>query len=140
MHKSSEVIWNSAAMGKVGGLPADGAAPGVIVEVANSGACRISGSSALVSMMKPTYLGKRYDLSHLRRRYGPAIRRILPERKVASRTMVIIKIRNQMVPERNLIQDDDMVEAFSADRADPPFDVRALPGRSESGENLIFSC
>jgi len=29
-----------------------------------------------------------------------------------------------------------MVEAFSADRADQPFDVRALPGRSESGENL----
>lgn len=60
-------------------------------------------------MMKPAYFGKRKDLSHLRRLYGPAIRRILPERKVASRTVVIIKIRNQMAPERNLIQDDDVV-------------------------------
>ena len=50
--------------------------------------------------------------------------------------MVIIKIRNQMAPERNLIQDDDVVEAFSADRADQPFNIGALPGRSESGENL----
>jgi len=86
--------------------------------------------------MKPAYFGKRKDLSHLRRMRSPAIRRILPERKVASRTVVIIKIRNQMAPERNLIQDDDVVEAFSADRADQPFDVRPLPGRSESGENL----
>ena len=29
-----------------------------------------------------------------------------------------------------------MVEAFLADRADQPFNVRALPGRSVSGENL----
>ena len=68
-------------------------------------------------MMKAAYFGKRKDLSHLRRLHGPAIRRILPERKVASRTVVIIKIRNQMAQERNLIQDYDMVEAFSADRA-----------------------
>jgi len=87
-------------------------------------------------MMKAAYFGKRKDLSHLRRLHRPAIRRILPERKVASRTVVIIKIRNQMAPERNLIQDDDVVEAFSADRADQPFNVRALPRRSESGENL----
>src|SRR4030042_7019784 len=87
-------------------------------------------------MVKATYFGKRKDLSHLRRLHGPAIRIILPERKVASRTVVIIKIRKQRAPEPNLIQDDDVVEAFSADRADQPFDVRALPGRSESGENL----
>lgn len=96
----------------------------------------MSGGSALVSMMKPAYFGKRTDFPHLRRLHGPALRRILPKRNVASRTMVIIKIRNQMAPERNLIQDDDMVEAFSADRADQPFNLWALPGRSESGENL----
>jgi len=55
---------------------------------------------------------------------------------VASRTAVIIQIRNQMAPELDLIHDDDVVEAFPADRADQPFDVRALPGRSESGEHL----
>ena len=36
--------------------------------------------------------------------------------------VVIIKIRNQMAPERNLVQDDDMVEVFS-------------PLRPEAGEN-----
>ena len=50
--------------------------------------------------------------------------------------MVIIKIRNQMAPERTLVQDDAMVEAFSSDRAYHPFNVRTLPGRSESSENL----
>ena len=29
-----------------------------------------------------------------------------------------------------------MVEAFSADRADQPFSIGALPGRSESGDKL----
>ena len=42
-----------------------------------------------------------------------------------------------MAPERDLIQDDHMVEAFSADRTDHPFHVWALPRRSESGENFV---
>ena len=86
--------------------------------------------------MKAAYFGKRNNFPHLRRLHGPAIWRILSERKVTSRAVVIIKVRNHMAPERDLIQDDDMVEAFSADRADQPFDVRALPRRSESGENF----
>ena len=56
--------------------------------------------------MKPAYFGKRKYFAHLRRLHGPAIWRILSKRKVASRAVVIIDIRNQLAPERNLIQDD----------------------------------
>ena len=99
---------------------------------ANLGQCANSGSSALVSMMKPAFFGKRKDLSHLRRLRGPAIPRILPERKLASRNVVIIKIRNQMALERNLIQDDDMVEAFPADQSRPT--VRRTGSAREIGK------
>ena len=55
---------------------------------------------------------------------------------MTARAVIIIKIRNQMAPERDLIQDEYMVKAFSADRADQPFDIGTLPWRSESGEKL----
>ena len=87
-------------------------------------------------MVKPTYFGNRKDLSHLRRLHGPPIGRILPKRKVASRAVAIIKIRSQMASERELINDDNTVEAFSTDRADEPLNIGSLPRRSESGEHF----
>ncbi len=89
-----------------------------------------------MSMVKPAYFGEREYFPHFRRLHGPAIWRILSKRKVSSRAVVMIKVGNHMAPKRDLIQDDDMVEAFSANRADQPFDVRALLRRSESGENF----
>ncbi len=41
-----------------------------------------------------------------------------------------------MAPERSLIQDDDVVEAFSADRANEPLYIVRLPGGSEGGEHF----
>ena len=87
-------------------------------------------------MMKPAYFGKRDDSPHLRRLDGPAIGRILSKRKVAAAPMIIINVRSHLTAERSLIEDDDVVETLSANRADEALDIGCLPGRSERGENF----
>lgn len=118
-------------------FPADGYRARKSVRGGKSSKCLgNSGGSALVSMMKAAHFGDRNDLAHLRRLHGSLIRRILPERKMAPRTVVIIEVRGHMPPERRLIHYDYMVQAFSTDGADQPFYVWALPGRSRSGEHF----
>lgn len=55
---------------------------------------------------------------------------------MTSRTVIIVEVRNHVAPERGLIQDDNMVEAFSTNRADEPLHIGCLPWGSESGENF----
>ena len=85
----------------------------------------ISGGPAFVSIMKPAYFGNPKDDSHLRRLHGPSIWRILPKRKMTSRAVVILEIRMHVAPERALIHDDNMVQAFSTYGADEPFHIWA---------------
>jgi len=59
---------------------------------ANLGQCANSGSSALVSMMETAYFGEHNDSPHLRRLHGPAIGRILPKRKLAAGSKIIIDV------------------------------------------------
>ena len=87
-------------------------------------------------MMEPACFGKRNYLPHLRWLRGPAIWRILSKRKVATDSMVIIKVRKHMAQERNLIQDDDMIETLSVNRADKALHIGCLPWRSECGQNF----
>ncbi len=56
---------------------------------------------------------------------------------MASGTVVIIKVRNHVPPERELVQDDYMVEVLPADRANQSFHVWALPRRPERSENFL---
>ena len=95
-----------------------------------------SGGPAFVSVMKPAYFGNPKDVSHLRRLHAPSIWRILPKRKMTSRAVVILQVRGHVASERELIHDDNMVQAFSTYGADEPFNIGALPGRSESGEHF----
>ena len=83
-------------------------------------------------------LWMRHNLSHLWRLHRPAIWRILPKRKMAATFMIILEVRNDVVPERGLVQDYDVVETLSSDRADQPFDVWTLPRRPECGEHFCY--
>ena len=51
--------------------------------------------------------------------------------------MIIIEVRNQVAPERSLVQDYEMVETLSSNRADQPFEVWTLPWRTECGEHFV---
>ena len=95
-----------------------------------------SGGAALIPMMKAAYFGQRNNLSHLCRLDRPGIWRILPKRKMATTSMIIVEVRNHVAPERGLIQDYEVIETLPTDRADQPFDVWTLPRGAECGEQF----
>jgi hypothetical protein len=87
-------------------------------------------------MMKSADLGYRDDPTRLRRFDGSSVRRILPEREMAPRSVIILEVACDMPPERGFIHNDQVVQAFSTNGADPPFHVWALPRRPRSREHF----
>ena len=51
--------------------------------------------------------------------------------------MIIFEVRNHVAPKQGLVQDYDVIETLSSNRADQPFDVWTLPWRAECGEHFL---
>ena len=51
--------------------------------------------------------------------------------------MMILKVCRQHSAQVTLIEDDDVIEAFAADRADDALDLGVLPRRSRRGDDLL---
>ena len=88
-------------------------------------------------MVKPADFGHGDNPSPLRRFNRSSVRRILPKRKMATTSVIIVEVRNHVAPERGLIQDYEVIGTLSANRADQPFDVWSLPWRAECGEHFV---
>ena len=58
---------------------------------------------------------------------GSRKRRVLIERQMSPRRIVIRDVRWNYATQVNLAEHDEMVEALPPDRADQPFDVSVLP-------------
>ena len=78
-------------------------------------------------MVQATDLRNFYDPSRSRRLYGPADRCVFVQRQMYPRSLVVIEIRFQDAAQAGLVQNDHVVGAFAADRADKPLDVNVLP-------------
>jgi hypothetical protein len=59
---------------------------------------------------------------------GTAERSVLGESKMGTGAIVIVGVGFKDPAQMGFAQDQDMVEAFSSDRADEPFNVSILPG------------
>src|SRR5262245_37952011 len=68
--------------------------------------------------------------------YWARFRRIALQREMKPRAMIIKKLRPQHTAQRPFIKDDDMVQAFTANRTDDTFHVSSLPRRPRSAENF----
>jgi len=64
---------------------------------------------------------------------GAFRRRILAEREVRPRSLVVRHVGPQNPTKVALIEDDDVVQTLAADRADNALDVGILPGRARCG-------
>jgi hypothetical protein len=53
--------------------------------------------------------------------------------------VVIPKIRGQHTAQVTLIEDDDVIETFAADRADDALHIGGLPRRSRRSDDLLDS-
>jgi hypothetical protein len=61
---------------------------------------------------------------------------VLVEREMRSGVMMILKIARQDASQVMFVEDDNVIQAFSADRTDETFDVGILPGRSRGSDDL----
>jgi len=92
--------------------------------------------SAFVSMVKPAHLGHGNNPSPLGRFNRSSVRRVLPKRKMTTRTVIVVQVAGHLPPERGFIHHDDLIQAFAANGTDQPFDIWALPRRAWRREHF----
>jgi hypothetical protein len=66
----------------------------------------------------------------------PHVRRILVEREMRARPVIIREVRDQRASQMPLAENDDMVQTLAPDRTDQALRERILPGASRSREHL----
>jgi len=86
--------------------------------------------------MQTTDLRDRDDGRSSRVDHPPAIRRVLVQSKMRPGPVIVGKLRPEDAPKMRLVQDDDVVETLSSDRADHALDERILPGTRRRGHDL----
>jgi len=73
-------------------------------------------------MMQTAHLREGDNLACRGRLDGAGLWTILVEREMGSGPVMILKIARQDAPPVTLVEDDDVIQAFAADRADEAFD------------------
>ena len=84
-------------------------------------------------MVEPADFGPRHDPTGAGDVDSTPKRRVLVERPVRSRAVVIRDVGSQHPSEMPLVEDDDVVQTLAADRPDDAFDVGILPGGARRG-------
>src|SRR5712691_11584519 len=84
-----------------------------------------SRSTPLIAMVQPTYLrnGDDLPLIHDLPRFG----RVLFQSEMCPRAVIIAQITLQYPPQMSLMENHNMVQTLTTNRADQPLDKRVLP-------------
>jgi hypothetical protein len=90
--------------------------------------CQKSRGSTLITMMQPADLREGYNISCGGKLYATRPRAVLVEREMRSGVMMILKTARQYAAQVTLVEDDNVIQTFAADRTDETLDVRVLPG------------
>jgi hypothetical protein len=93
--------------------------------------------ATLVAMVQTADLWEGDNGACRRRLNGPRLWAILIQREMGPASVVITKVRRQHTAQVTLIEDDDVIETFAADRADDALDVGILPWRSRCSDDLL---
>jgi len=88
-------------------------------------------------MMKTADFGNLHDHAHLRSLDWPPIWRVLLERKVSSRRVIVREVARQDAAQMAVAQDEDVIEALAPDRTDEPFREGILPGATRGREDFL---
>jgi hypothetical protein len=103
----------------------------------NGGGWRQSGGEALVPVEQAAYLGSRHDLAHGRRVSLSQVGRVLPQRQMRPRPVVVREIGFQNLTEMALTEDNDVVETLPPCGSHEAFSIRILPRRPRCREDLL---
>ena len=97
-----------------------------VAAVAGSVTARSLRCATLVAMVQTADLREGDNGTCRWRLYGPGLRTILAEREMCPALVVILKICQQHTAQMTLIEDDDVIETFAADRADDALDISVV--------------
>jgi hypothetical protein len=86
--------------------------------------------------MKTADFGNLHDRAHFRPLDGPPIRRILLERKVSSRPVIVQEVAGQDAAEVSLAEDEHVIQALAPDRTDEPLREGVLPRAGGRGQDF----
>ena len=78
-------------------------------------------------MVETTDLRDTDHPSFFGRLYGTRLGRIFRQSEMATAVMVVVEKQSEMARQTGLVENDQVVQALPANRADHPFDVGALP-------------
>ncbi len=90
-----------------------------------------------IFMMQPAKVRNRFY--HAKEHYFACDWRIRSQRQVWPRFIVVFCIGLQHATKMRRIKDDQMIETFSADRADEPFNVTILPRTLNCGRTISYA-
>ena len=108
--------------------------PGIVT---GSAAVNGSGRATLVAMVQAADLWEGDNVAGRGRLHRPGLGAIFVDREMRAASVVVLKGCRQHTAEVVLIEDDDVVETFAADRANDAFDIGVLPRRSRRGDDLF---
>ena len=86
--------------------------------------------------MQATDFGNLHDPAGLGELDRPDVRRILVEREVRARLVVIGEVAGQDAAQVSFAEHENMIEALAPDRADEPLDEWILPGAVRRRDDL----
>jgi len=88
----------------------------------------ISRGSTLIAMMQTADLREGNNIACRGKLYATRPRAVLFEREMRSGVMMILKIARQYAAQVTLFEDDNLIQAFTADRTNETLGVGVLPG------------
>src|SRR4029450_855914 len=103
------------------------------------GCTRSRSGDALVPVMEPADLGDGANPAAGRRLDVSGDGAVVLQRLMRTRTIVIGHVGAQETRQMSVIENEEMVEALSSNRADDPLCEGILPGRAGGGEDLANS-
>ena len=89
-----------------------------------------------VAMMQATDFGSLHDSARVRELDWPDIRRILVEREMRARPVIVGEVTDKDAAEMSFAQDQNVAQTLAADGTDEPFREGVLPGAVRSGEDF----
>src|SRR6516162_6407059 len=87
-------------------------------------------------MMQAPNLGEGNDIAGRGRLNATWPRAVLAEREMRSGVVIVSKIARQHAAQMALVEDDDVIQTFPADRTDQTLRIRVLPRRSRRGDDF----
>src|SRR5213594_2230916 len=96
-----------------------------------------SGGPSDVAMVEATDFANRDDPAEFRPLNPPAVGRVLVERKVSTRPVVVREVASQGTAQVSFAEDEDVIQTFAPDGADKPLREGILPRAVRSREDFL---